>query len=166
MLITTSRKPSQKTRTFGRALQRVLPAIYVNRGKMNLREVLLKSLEQGSGTVVVISEMKGNPSRLEFYKDHEEPELTLLVNVDLSPPPGRITKDELGFRCKDPLLRKSIQSLLGLKEHQTENNLIMIKNGGLRAQAVMEFHDQQSRLVRPRIYIKEYKVKEKVDETS
>jgi hypothetical protein len=55
---------------------------------------------------------------------------------------------------------------LGLKEHQTENNLIMIKNGGLRAQAVMEFHDQQSRLVRPRIYIKEYKVKEKVDETS
>ncbi|MDI9609990.1 MAG: rRNA maturation protein [Archaeoglobales archaeon] len=60
MILTTSRKPSRKTRSFAKALSRFLNWQYVQRGKISLKEFENKR-------ICVISEIKGNPAFLNFY---------------------------------------------------------------------------------------------------
>ncbi len=67
MLLTTSRKPSRKTRSLAKALSRFLNWRYVNRGKMNLEKVF--SLDKD---VAIIEEIKGNPAILKMYKNSKE----------------------------------------------------------------------------------------------
>ncbi len=67
MILTTSRKPSRKTRSLAKALARFLNWEYVNRGKMSLDEVFQLDRE-----VCIISEIKGNPAILHFYRNGEE----------------------------------------------------------------------------------------------
>ena len=58
MLISTSRKPSQKTRKFCKNFARVTGSTSVNRGKMNMRELLLKALELEEINLAVVNEIK------------------------------------------------------------------------------------------------------------
>jgi U3 small nucleolar ribonucleoprotein protein IMP4 len=158
MLITTSRKPSQRTRSFGRALERVLPARYFNRGKMSLREVFLKAKDHGFDHVMVISERNGNPTRMEFFTGDEEPEAYLLISADLSPPSGKIHKNVLSLRSEEPSLAALLTSFLKIKVGPEENfNYIWIKKTDQNQRTVMEFHDNKGNLIRPRIYIKDWK---------
>ena len=82
MLISTSRKPSQKTRKFCKTLARTTNSTSVNRGKMNMRELLLKALEVDEFNLAVINEIKGNPSKITFYSNKGEVLLTLLISVN------------------------------------------------------------------------------------
>lgn len=84
MLISTSRKPSQKTRKFCKNFSHATVSSYVNRGKMNMRELLLKALELGEVNIAVVHEIKGNPSRITFYSNKGEVLLVLLINVTLT----------------------------------------------------------------------------------
>ena len=63
MLISTSRKPSQKTRKFCKNLARVTDSTSVN--------------------VAVVNEIKGNPSRISFFSNKGELLLTILIGVTL-----------------------------------------------------------------------------------
>jgi U3 small nucleolar ribonucleoprotein protein IMP4 len=64
ILITTSRKPCNRTRSFCKDLQRALPeAIYRTRGKAPLDEVL------GEEKVIYITDRKGNPGKMEIYRE-------------------------------------------------------------------------------------------------
>src|SRR5664280_84417 len=83
MLITTSRKPSQRTRSFCKSIVRVLNSSYINRGKMSIRDVLIKSSELGYDEIAVVSEMKGNPSRIDFLDSEGEINLSLEVTVGI-----------------------------------------------------------------------------------
>ena len=84
MLISTSRKPSQKTRKFCKSLARVTGSTSVNRGKMNFRELLLKALEVDEYNLAVVNEIKGNPSsRISFFSNKGELLLTILIGVTL-----------------------------------------------------------------------------------
>ena len=83
MLISTSRKPSQKTRKFCKNLAHATGSTSVNRGKMNMRELLLKALEVDEYNLAVVNEIKGNPSRISFYSNDGELLLTILVGVTL-----------------------------------------------------------------------------------
>ncbi|MEN6329494.1 MAG: Brix domain-containing protein [Methanobacteriaceae archaeon] len=158
MLITTSRKPSQRTRSFGRTLGRVLPARYLNRGKMSLREVFLKAKELGFEFVIVISERDGNPNRLEFFKSNEESEAHILITADLSPPSGKTQTKHLSFRCDEPELADFFSSFLKIKSNNNQNsNLIWIKQADHAQRTVMEFYDNKGNLIRPRIYLKDWK---------
>ncbi len=67
MILTTSRKPSRRTRSFAKAIARYLNWKYVNRGKKSLEEVF--GLDRD---VCVISEIKGNPAILHFYREGRE----------------------------------------------------------------------------------------------
>ncbi len=67
MLLTTSRKPSRKTRRLAKVLSRFLNWRYVNRGKMNLEKVF--SLDRD---VAIIEEIKGNPAILRIYRNSKE----------------------------------------------------------------------------------------------
>jgi len=83
MLISTSRKPSQKTRKFCKNLAHATGSESVNRGKMNMRELLLKALELNQYNLAIVNEIKGNPSKITFYSNKGEILLTILVGVTL-----------------------------------------------------------------------------------
>jgi U3 small nucleolar ribonucleoprotein protein IMP4 len=66
MLVTSSRKPSAKTRTFCKILSRFLAGRCTKRGKMGMQELLESS--QG-GPLIVVGEYHGNPGELSFYDE-------------------------------------------------------------------------------------------------
>ncbi|MHA1596992.1 MAG: Brix domain-containing protein [Candidatus Asgardarchaeia archaeon] len=69
MLITTSRRPTRRVRTLARDLNRVIPnSIRINRGKMNLLQVLTYASRVGLDHVMVINTWKGNPGKMTFFK--------------------------------------------------------------------------------------------------
>ena len=81
MSISTSRKPSQKTRKFCKNLAHATGSTSVNRGKMNMRELLLKALEVDEYNLAIVNEIKGNPSRISFYSNRGELMLTILIGA-------------------------------------------------------------------------------------
>lgn len=81
MLISTSRKPSQKTRKFCKNFARVTGSTSVNRGKMNMRELLLKALELEEINLAVVNEIKGNPSKITFYSNKGDVLLVILISI-------------------------------------------------------------------------------------
>ena len=83
MLISTSRKPSQKTRKFCKNLSHATGFSSVNRGKMNMRELLLKALELDEYNLAIVNEIKGNPSRISFYSNKGDLLLSLLIGVTI-----------------------------------------------------------------------------------
>ncbi len=67
LLITTSRRPSRRTRTFVKELVRVLPgSIRLNRGKLSVDDLHELMLKKGVNKILIIDTKKGNPSRLSF----------------------------------------------------------------------------------------------------
>lgn len=66
MLITSSRKPSAKTRTLCKLLSRFIAGRCINRGKMGMHELL--EFAQGQ-PLIVIGEYHGNPGELSFYDE-------------------------------------------------------------------------------------------------
>jgi len=84
MLISTSRKPSQKTRKFCKNLAHATGSTSVNRGKSNMRELLLKALELEEHNLAIVNEIKGNPSRVTFYSNKGEVLLIILIGVNTS----------------------------------------------------------------------------------
>jgi U3 small nucleolar ribonucleoprotein protein IMP4 len=65
MLITTSRKPGRKTRTFARVLSNFMNWRYFSRGKSSLKDF-------SDETVAIIEERGGNPSSLKIIKEGNE----------------------------------------------------------------------------------------------
>lgn len=67
LLITTSRRPSRRTRTFAKELNMVLPgSIRLNRGKASLYEIKNTMIKKGLNKLLIIDTRKGNPSRINF----------------------------------------------------------------------------------------------------
>lgn len=65
MIVTTSRKPSRRTRSFAKIFCRFLGWKYIQRGKKSFQDFESKNL-------CVISEIKGNPAIMSFYFDGEK----------------------------------------------------------------------------------------------
>jgi len=66
MLITSSRKPSAKTRILCKLLSRFTAGRCINRGKMGMPELL--DFAKG-GPLIIIGEYHGNPGELSFYDE-------------------------------------------------------------------------------------------------
>ena len=78
ILITTSRRPSPRTRSLVKDLAALFPGSYrVTRGHMTLGELALEARSIGVERVLIIGERRGNPSILRFY----EPRGSNLVNI-------------------------------------------------------------------------------------
>jgi len=74
MLITSSRKPSFKTKIICKKLALFFDGAYMTRGKMPFSEVL----ERGEGSVLlVVGEYHGNPGSLSFYDSDSRPVLSV-----------------------------------------------------------------------------------------
>lgn len=175
MLITTSRKPSQRTRTFAKSLERVLSANYVNRGKMSQRDILIKSSELDSHRIVIISEMKANPSGIEILNSDGQTLLSVDVTVSNTPSSGRIKKDKLRVRIDEEDLKEHLtedmkENLIPILEIPAEekeskesaspdeilnSNLLWIKKGKKKNKALVEFYDQKGNQTGPTIYVQQ-----------
>ena len=69
MLLTTSRRPTGRIRTFCRDLVNSIPdVVRVNRGKMSLDGVAEKAIEVEADKVVVVDRWCGGPGRINLYK--------------------------------------------------------------------------------------------------
>jgi U3 small nucleolar ribonucleoprotein protein IMP4 len=67
-LITTSRRPSRRTRSFLKEFSLILPGSYrVNRGKFSFRGLLAEALVHNCRGIIVINTYKGNPGSIDFY---------------------------------------------------------------------------------------------------
>jgi len=84
ILITTTRRPSRRTRSFVRDLYHVLPSsIRRNRGKMSLEDLNELAIRTGVDRVIVVGTQRGNPSSLTFYEPTPS-RLKLISTVNLS----------------------------------------------------------------------------------
>jgi U3 small nucleolar ribonucleoprotein protein IMP4 len=69
ILLTTSRRPTGRIRTFCRDLVNSIPdAVRVNRGKMSLYGVAEKAIELEADRVVVVDRWHGGPGKINFYR--------------------------------------------------------------------------------------------------
>lgn len=68
ILLTTSRNPTVRIRTFCNDLTRVIPSIVrVNRGKMSIDEVAEKALEYNTNHVLIVDRWQGGLGKIEFF---------------------------------------------------------------------------------------------------
>ncbi|RLE92514.1 MAG: hypothetical protein DRN04_10020 [Thermoprotei archaeon] len=86
ILITSSRRPNPRLRTFCKDLAKVLPdAIKVNRGKMSIEEVAIKAYQLEIDHVIVVGKGRGgNPGRMIFLKIYEDKYeiLPLIIGIE------------------------------------------------------------------------------------
>lgn len=129
MLISTSRKPSQKTRKFCKNLAHSTGSTSVNRGKMNMRELLLRALDEDEINLAIVNEIKGNPSRITFYSNKGEVLITVLISVtttnerlNISPSKLKIVSEVQKLNC--------LSDILGFElVDKAEENYINITDG-------------------------------------
>jgi len=67
ILVTTSRKPGQSTRTFSKRLALLIPnAVYDSRGKKGVADLLEQAKSAGLRRILVVCELHGVPAELRF----------------------------------------------------------------------------------------------------
>jgi U3 small nucleolar ribonucleoprotein protein IMP4 len=159
MLITTSRKPSGRTRSFCQSLSHVLNAKYVNRGKMSFRDVLVRSWELGFQKIALVSQIKGNPSKIEIYDEKGEMLLFLKITVSLLNLKGKVNSDAISIRCEIEELKNPLMDILNIpesKEHSNKN-IIWVKEGEGENKAILECYDKDGSTRDPKIYVKSWR---------
>lgn len=67
MLLTTSRKPCQNTRSIARALAKLLGVHYANRGKSSFDKVAEWAEKKALTEILFVWEAHGNPSKIVAY---------------------------------------------------------------------------------------------------
>lgn len=106
ILLTTSRKPSKRTRRFARELSYVLPyALYIPRGKSSIEDLIRRAEERGFHRIIIIGETKGNPSifrvlvREKGWRWLAQAYITSVsLYVDMGLKPVRVVADGLTLR--------------------------------------------------------------------
>ncbi len=121
MLISTSRKPSSKTRAFCKNLSHALDTDYVNRGKMSMRELQLKSATSGLRNIALVYEMKGNPSKITFFSNDGDELLVILGSVNTTNRRLHIKTSELSFKSEIPEL-EILSEILPIDESNKDYN--------------------------------------------
>ena len=128
MLISTSRKPSQKTRKFCKTLARSTDSTSVNRGKMNMRELLLKALELDEFNLAVVNEIKGNPSKITFYSNKGEILLVILISASVENETLNMAPSQLKIVSEVERLNVLSEILDIELVDKAEDNCILISN--------------------------------------
>lgn len=129
---------------------------------MSIRDVLVKSSEIGSGKIMLVYEMKGNPNKIDFQDDKGETLFSMDVSVGLPKPAAskeRVQPKYLKIYSEVDELDK-IGDLLGIpaRTEDTEtNNLFVIKSGNQQNKAVIEFYGSNGQVTGPKIFIKDWR---------
>lgn len=69
ILLTTSRRPTKRIRTFCHDVERSIPnVVRINRGKLNVDGIAEKALELNADRVIVVARWKGGPGKIELFQ--------------------------------------------------------------------------------------------------
>ena len=129
MLISTSRKPSSKTRAFCKNLSHALGCEYINRGKMSMRELQLKSIESGYKYISLVYEMNGNPSKITFFSNDGDELVAIIGSVNTTNERLHIKTDDLTFQSDLPELN-ILREIFNIDESQvigSKENFVYIE---------------------------------------
>ena len=120
---------------------------------MSFRDVLIKA--SGFKIIAVISQVKGNPSRIEFYNKNGEILLTLYITEAILNLKGRINPDKLTLRCEiDELTPRLLEILEIGEDHENSNeNLLWVKRDD---KIIFEFYGSDGSMVNPKIYVRRF----------
>jgi len=115
ILITTSRRPTRRIRTFCNDLARCIPnSIRINRGKLSREGVAEKALELEADRVIIIDRWKGGPGKIEFFKVDENltgvPPLIYIRGIKL--------QREIGFPKSRPFSSLAITAVYAQGEEE------------------------------------------------
>jgi len=103
MLLTTSRRTSQRTRIFCRELASVLPFCkYVIRGKKSVRELIELGLRNAHDRIIVIETKDGNPHKITSFDPSKGMEWSRQLCI------GARTRKDMGLDLKVPPLEEDI----------------------------------------------------------
>jgi len=73
LLLTTSRRPTSRIRTFCRDLACSIPnVVRINRGKLSLDGIVEKTLELNASQVIIVDRWKGGSGKIELFKIGQE----------------------------------------------------------------------------------------------
>ena len=126
---------------------------------MSFREVLLKSATLGFQETAVVSQIKGNPSKIEIYNEKGDLLLFLKITVSLLNLKGKINSDAISIRCEIEELKDPLMDILKIPEENSNKNLIWVKTGEGENKAILEFYDKEGSIRDPRIYVKNWRFK-------
>jgi len=117
MLLTTSRKPSQQTRSFCQKFKKALGCHYINRGKMNIQELLQKAREYNE-ILAIVFEKHGNPSRITFYNTRGQQTGYMTISVAIP----KVLEARSTKKIKGPIKDiRLLKSLMPLKENDNDD---------------------------------------------
>lgn len=106
MLLTTSRKPSRRTRSLAKVLAKFMNWTYINRGKLSISDLF----DICQDKLAIIKEIKGNPAFLEIYDKNQNLLLKLMFSISNV---EKVSMDEspvvfLGRPPFDPLILEAL----------------------------------------------------------
>jgi U3 small nucleolar ribonucleoprotein protein IMP4 len=130
---------------------------------MSIRDVLIKSSELGYNEIAVISEMKGNPSRIEFPDAKGEIDLSIEVTVGIpnsnANSKSRVKSEDLKLYSEVPELDQigNILDIPQLKEGSPLENLMTLKRAEGKDKALIEFYGSNGIETGPKIFVKDWR---------
>jgi U3 small nucleolar ribonucleoprotein protein IMP4 len=102
ILLTTSRRPTSRIRSFCHDLADCLPDIVrINRGKLNLDGIIEKAFEINADRVVIVDRWKGGPGKIQLF---------LVRETGLTPVPPMIYIRGIKLRREFEIKTKPVQS--------------------------------------------------------
>jgi len=124
---------------------------------MSFRDVLVKMASSGFHKIAIVSQIKGNPSKIEIYDEKGEMLLFLKITVSLLNLKGKVNTDALSIRCEIEELKKPLINILNIPEGNSNKNLIWIQEGEGENKAILEFYDKDGSIRDPKIYVKNWR---------
>ena len=129
---------------------------------MSIRDVQLKSSELGFDKIALVSEEKGNPSRMDFYNVTGELVLSLELTVGIpnsnADSKSRVKTENLCIQSEVEELNElgNIMGIPKFKEGSANENLLVIKEGDDKNRAIIEFYGSNGIITGPKLFIKNW----------
>jgi U3 small nucleolar ribonucleoprotein protein IMP4 len=134
-LVTTSKRPSKRVRSFVKDLAQIFSYERIVRGKKSSQELRNILMEKGGEGILIVDTKKGNPSRIRVIKNNGSTYQILLKGARLL----REFPDKIPILSKDPLILANnemaleIAKILNLKtvdslDKLKENTNIIVVN--------------------------------------
>jgi U3 small nucleolar ribonucleoprotein protein IMP4 len=130
---------------------------------MSIRDVLIKSSELGYDKIAVVSEMKGNPSKIEFLDAEGEINLSLDVTVGIpnsnANSKSRVKSENLKLYSEVPELDQigNILDIPQFTEGSPLENLMVIKRIDGIDKVLIEFYGSNGIETGPKIFVKDWR---------
>ena len=127
MLISTSRKPSQKTRKFCKNLSHTFNYPYTNRGKSSIHDLLVKAKQTDENGLILVYEIKGNPSKITFLDKLGEEIFNIQISAEINNTRLNIQPSKLKIKSQYPKLNPLIKILDLEEDKNPKENYIHFK---------------------------------------